>query len=247
MYQPVKDGIDQNALGVVYNETLPPSELSALVHCFWELKTQTSLPEDFRYHVLPDACVNILFDQLHPEITDITALQMEHKVLNLGKHFHFVGIQLLPGVWQGKPQDIKNDLVEVPYSGSLDLVEMNRKLNESSHFDNKHALMVKFIQVFIQQGLVEKNTIVMRILSNIDEIQSVADMAKFACLSTRQLQRQLKKSVWLSPHDFLKILRVQQTFNQDYLDYYVDQSHYIHSFRKITGYTPNTFTQKFDV
>jgi AraC-like DNA-binding protein len=75
----------------------------------------------------------------------------------------------------------------------------------------------------------------------------VADMAAIACLSARQLQRKLSENVGLSPHNFLKILRVQQTFSRDYLDYYADQSHFIHSFRKITGYTPIKFNKLFDV
>ena len=101
MYKPVKDGIPKDIRSVIYSEKAPPANLEVFVHCFWELKTQEPLPQDFHYHILPDACVNILFDQLNPEITAITALQLEHRTLNLKKDFHFVGIQLLPGVWKG--------------------------------------------------------------------------------------------------------------------------------------------------
>jgi AraC-like DNA-binding protein len=72
-------------------------------------------------------------------------------------------------------------------------------------------------------------------------------MAEVAGLSPRQLQRTLKQSTGLAPHDLLKILRIQQSFRQHYLDLYADQSHYIHSFRKITGYTPARYKDKFDV
>jgi YesN/AraC family two-component response regulator len=43
------------------------------------------------------------------------------------------------------------------------------------------------------------------------------------------------------------VLRMQQSFKQHYLDLYADQSHFIHSFRKITGYTPAKYVNKFDV
>ncbi len=64
MYNPVKDGIEKTVKSVIYAEEHPPMHLSELVHCFWELKTETDLPEDFCYHVIPDACVNILLNQL---------------------------------------------------------------------------------------------------------------------------------------------------------------------------------------
>jgi AraC-like DNA-binding protein len=89
--------------------------------------------------------------------------------------------------------------------------------------------------------------VVSRILENLNEIRTVADMAEAAHLSSRQLQRNLKETTGFSPHDFLKILRVQQSFRHDYLAYYADQAHYIHSFRRITGYTPSRYTKKFDV
>jgi AraC-like DNA-binding protein len=66
-------------------------------------------------------------------------------------------------------------------------------------------------------------------------------------LSPRQLQRNLKQSTGFSPHDLLKVLRIQQSFRQHYLNLYADQSHYIHSFRKVTGYTPAKYILKFDV
>ena len=247
MYRPVRDGIEKNMRSVLYLEEEPPIHLSEIVHCFWELRTQTPLSEDFRYHILPDACVNILFDQSDPKITAITALQVEHKVLNLGKSFHYIGVQLLPGVWQGDPKELESDLVDKPYSGSLSLVKMNRELVSNQDFSTKQDTLSRFIEEFIEQKLVTANVIVSRILKNIAEIHNVVDMAKAVKLSPRQLQRKLKQSVFLSPHDFLKVLRIQQTFRQNYLDYYADQSHFIHSFRKITGYTPIKYNKKFDV
>jgi len=68
-----------------------------------------------------------------------------------------------------------------------------------------------------------------------------------AGLSTRQLQRTLKQTTGFSPHDLLKVLRIQQSFKRHYLDLYADQSHYIHAFRTATGYTPARYLKKFGV
>jgi hypothetical protein len=64
MYNPIQDGIDKTVRSVRYSEAKPPGHLSGLVHCYWELKTESVLAEDFCLHAMPDACVNILFNQV---------------------------------------------------------------------------------------------------------------------------------------------------------------------------------------
>ncbi len=86
-----------------------------------------------------------------------------------------------------------------------------------------------------------------RIFQHLDEIGSVADMAQVTEMSARQLQRVLKTTTGFSPHDFLKVLRLQQSLNGSDTWSYADQSHFIHSFRRATGYTPGKYTKKFDV
>jgi AraC-like DNA-binding protein len=103
------------------------------------------------------------------------------------------------------------------------------------------------VQWCIDNELVVVNRVTEKILAHIDDIHTVADMANATAMSPRQLQRTLKETTGFSPHDLLKVLRMQQSFKQHYLDLYADQSHYIHSFRKITGYTPAKYTDKFDV
>jgi AraC-like DNA-binding protein len=246
MYTPVKDGIEKALKSVIYSETKPPDNLSGLVHCFWELKTEAPLHDDFLYHILPDACVNILFNQIDIKIAAITALHTTSKILNLGKTFHYVGIQLLPGVWRGNPEEIIKGLVDQPYADSLPLIQTNREL-ANVDYSTKHTILSKLIEQFMSKGFVQANPITATILTHIDDIQSVADMANITGISSRQLQRILKKTTGFSPHDFLKVLRIQHSFKQEYACHYTDQSHFIHSFRKITGYTPTKYSKKFDV
>lgn len=246
MYYPMKDGIDKNARLVSYLEESPAETLSDYVHCFWELKTLEPLEDDFIYHVLPDACVNILLDQVSIDIAAITALQTEHKKLNLGKEFHYVGVQLLPGVWKGNPLEIRSDLVDSAYDGELSLKQVNLELLDLE-FKSKQKKLTQFILDLVNSGFVVQNKLIATILSKLDDIRSVSDMSELSGLSSRQLQRKIKEDIGISPHDFLKILRIHQSFAQHYLDYYSDQSHFIHSFKKITGYTPNKFSKKFNV
>lgn len=246
MYDPIKDGMEKTARSVRYAVEKPPEHLSGLVHCFWEMKTESELADDFCLNAMPDACVNILFNQVDTHIAGVTALRTTHEVLNLGKSFHYVGIELLPGVWQGSPQEIADQFVGTHYAGALPLVATSREL-ELLDFPAKQKVMSELVQWFIDEKLVVRNPVTARILAKLDDIHTVAGMAAVACLSPRQLQRTLKQTTGFSPHDLLKVLRIQQSFKQHYLDLYADQSHYIHSFRKVTGYTPAKYIDKFDV
>ncbi len=245
-YSPVQDGIEKTAGPVRYTEAKPPGHLSGLVHCFWELKTENVLTDDFHLHALPDACVNILFNQVDTAIAGVTALRTTFEVLNLGKSFHYVGIQLLPGVWQGSPQEIVDHFVGTPYLGKLPLVQTSKELAKLD-FSAKQSALSALVQWFVDAQLVVVNRVTEKILAHIADVHTVADMATAAGLSPRQLQRTLKRSTGFSPHDLLKVLRLQQSFKHHYLDLYADQAHFIHAFRKITGYTPAKYAKKFGV
>jgi len=246
MYDPINDGIDKKTQLVSFQEVKPASNLSALVHNFWQLKTESKLDEDFCLHALPDACVNILFNQSDTKIAGITALRTTYEALNLGKEFHYVGIQLFPGVWQGNHNETSDSFVGTPYQGDLPLVHISNQLTQLD-FLAKQSILAELVSQLVEHKIVAVNPVTACILENLDTIHSVADMATMTQMSPRQLQRVLKKSTGFSPHDFLKVLRLQQSFKQHYLESYSDQSHFIHSFRKITGYTPTEYYRKFDV
>jgi transcriptional regulator GlxA family with amidase domain len=95
-------------------------------------------------------------------------------------------------------------------------------------FDAKQPVLAELVSELIERKLVAVNPVTASILENLDTIQTVTDMAAITQMSSRQLQRTLKKSTGFSPHDFLKVLRLQQSFKQHYLDAYTDQSHFIH-------------------
>ena len=245
MYDPVKDGMEKSVQSVRYIEAPAPSSLSALVHCFWELKTKSELTEDFTLHALPDACVNLLFDQQDIRVAGVTALQTTHTTLNLGRSFHYVGVQLYPGVWRDTDGTVDHYIGE-PYEGELPLLTTNQQLAPLG-FEAKAPVFVELVETLVETGLIEPNPMTAAILTNLDQINTVKDMAAVAALSPRQLQRKLKAETGFSPHDLLKVLRLQRSFREDYLQSFADQSHFTHSFRDLTGYTPGQFRKIFDV
>ncbi|MCW7468991.1 helix-turn-helix domain-containing protein [Leptospira kanakyensis] len=246
MYNPIKDGINKKYQSVTYNEQSPPDDLKEYVHSYWEIKTHVKLEDDFILHVIPDACINILFNLLDTSIAAITYRHTDYVALNLGKSFHYTGIQLYPGVWHGDFNEVIFGFVDSPYLGNLPLIETAKKI-KNSKFHDFNPIFSELVRFLISKESVRKNSITEKILSDLETIESVEDMAASVNLSARQLQRKLKETTGFSPHNFLKILRLQQSFRNHYLDLYVDQSHFIHNFKKITGYTPKEYFKNFDV
>ncbi|MFT4245304.1 MAG: AraC family transcriptional regulator [Micrococcaceae bacterium] len=107
--------------------------------------------------------------------------------------------------------------------------------------------MADLVHLLTNKKLVAKSQLLTSILQHLDHINTVTDMASITGISTRQLQRKLKEITGFTPHNLLKVLRLQQSFQKDYHLLYTDQSHFIRSFKAITGYTPKDYFDNFDV
>ena len=245
-YDPKGNGKDRQVRPVQFFEAKPPNHLRGIVHRYLELKTNGRLMDEYRFHALPDACTYIVFDQQDTTIAGVTRLRNRSEELNLGREFHYVNIRLLPGVWQFNQEQSNYGIVDTPYSGDLPLIKVNRKLS-TLDFAAMQPLLSELVEKLIDEKQLVVNTVTQKILENLDEIKSVSDMAVISNLSTRHLQRKLKQTTGFAPHDFLKILRLQKALNGDSTGNYADQSHFIHSFRNATGYTPARYARKYHV
>lgn len=231
---------------VCYEEARPPEKLSNMVHCFWQLKTETALPESFRYHVLPDACIDIIFDFSEPTLATVMTPGTSSVVLDLGSTFHFIGIRLLPGVWSIDLPEIIGGYKQYDEVGPRVVHELVDEL-QYKDFHEQQKILTTLVEQLHSGKFINPDTIIAKILLELNSMNNVEAMALKSGLSARQLQRRIKQSTGFTPHDFLKIMRLQQSFGPDYLDLYVDQSHFIHTFHKITGYTPLKYKKTFDV
>jgi AraC-like DNA-binding protein len=245
-YDPKGYGKDKNVTAVRFIETKPPHHLRGIVHRFLALKTDGVLAHDYKFHALPDACTYLVFDQNDPDQTGVTKLRSTSQELNLGRQFHYVNIRFLPGVWHHKQDDPIPSMITEPYTGDLPLIDVNQQLAGRT-FVQQHSILANLVDQLIAQKHVVPNVVTQKIFQNLSDINSVSEMAQTSDLSPRQLQRTLKQTTGFAPHDFLKVLRLQQSLKGDTAGNYADQSHFIHSFRKATGYTPARYARKFDV
>lgn len=245
-YAPSGHGKDRTVESVNFVELMPPEHLSGIVHRYVFLKSDGVLERDYRFHALPDACTYLVFDQSNPEITGITSLSYTSEEFNLGKEFNFVNIRFFPGVWTINKSHISHGQITEPYTDDLPFIEFGRKI-AGKDVESQCIVLSELVELLVRRRILVINTVLHRVLSNLDRINSVKDMASCVGVSSRHLQRLIQQSIGFSPHDLLKILRLQNALREGSADRYADQSHFINSFRKATGYTPGKYTKAFDV
>jgi AraC-like DNA-binding protein len=239
MYHPIQPGIPKALRDSVNYEEFPPTaSFEDVVYCFWRLNTKGRLEANFDYLVLPDGCVDVLFDL--GESPDFEgALVMTPSIraekLSLGKSFSYVGIRFWPGVWQDCAQDIVGNLREIDGLRGYSFRDVRKQLIASDDAVVKMVLE-NLVKALSQLKVVKNNPLTEILLDN--SASSVEYYIQTTNYSRRQLQRIIKDQLGYSPHDFIKILRFQEALQSKTFDKYADQSHFIRECKRITGLTP---------
>lgn len=239
MYRPLQVGIMSSQKSHVhYTETAPAQTLTQFVFYSWELvSTQTNAPV-FTYVVLPDACIDIIFDLTpakNAEHMFIMRSQKEAERIVLGSTFHYVGLRLLPG----SIREASHAVQQHPATQ-----ETWQHLLRAANAGERHKILMRYIETLYNAGLVTRNLIMQRILQETNAETKVHDLEIISGYSSRQLRRLFAKELGLSPRDFLKIIRFQASLGQG-PHWYTDQSHLIKEYRRITGITPKVFLDTF--
>lgn len=249
MYKPQQPSIPKSLKkNVLYIERTAEPSKQDLIFCYWELKTTKHLSTDFQYLILPDACVDIVFDVSPQHGFEGALIMTPHNAVttvNLGTSFSYIGIRLLPGAWLKTPQDIIGEMTYFKKLANTDLAKLQVNLSKAKSAADIDVFLDAFVQDCRDQNIIGKNALAQMILKNIDTITSVNDILDQTSYSRRHFQRIFKEEIGYSPHDFLKILRFQQAIAEKENHWYTDQSHYIKEFKRITGMTPGSYWKKF--
>jgi AraC-like DNA-binding protein len=90
-----------------------------------------------------------------------------------------------------------------------------------------------------------------RLFSIIDKssgVETIESISGIIGLSTRQIHRKLNDLIGVGAKDYSKIIRFKHALqNENALDGYFDQSHFIKDFKEFTGCNPSGFDLKKDV
>lgn len=242
MYAPIQIGLPRTFKdSVEYKEFMPSKISRSIVYCYWTLRSRHTLEKDFQYLVLPDGCIDIVFDASSiPGFKGalIMSSGVAATAINLGKSFDYVGIRMQPGAWLKSPVTSMGQTVEQRSLGGQDFEQLHQKLAGNAYRENTQALEDLAISLF-ERSIIGENALIQHLLRR--PITTVEDAVQVSGYSRRQVQRLIRERVGYNPHDFLRIIRFQRALTSMKADEYADQSHFIRDFKRITGMTPGEF------
>ncbi len=240
-----------------YIKVKPKKELEAFIHFYWELRgndLETQLER-----VFPDGCPGILLNLGNTCLTDNGSVAME-----FGKTY------VVGAMNSFKDSFINNDthllgvcLKPAAFSNFYSYASQNKLINETIEFEKSNSFNVNkiltdpynYFDHFFSERIKSKS---IQLQSVIDDIHhnrgqmSICELAKRNFTTTRQLERNFKKHIGLSPKEYSNIIRFQNALNiikranqnRSLLDIafecgYYDHSHLTNEIKRNTGFSPS--------
>jgi len=242
---------------MMYKKIKPNKELAPLIHFYWELKGYGV--EQQLERVFPDGCAGILINLGDKCLTDNGSFTMEFgktyvvgamhsfKDSFIDNTTHLVGICLKPATFSNfysyaSQDELTNNTVEFERSDSFDIDKLCD--NPFTYFDQFYCERIK-----------SKSNLLQPVINDIhaaNGLLSIDELSKRNCTTVRQLERNFKKLIGLSPKEYSNIIRFQNALkmirksrhDRSLLDIahecgYYDHSHLSNEVRRITGLSPS--------
>lgn len=255
-----------------YQTFQPHSDLGSLINCYWTLEVPEENNSE-RQRIIPDGCIEMAFI-LGDDIKRYTSKDefiLQPRAMVLGQTIEpfyieptgFVNtfaIRFYPyGFANFVTMPIK-DLAnkETPIEllfGAYTANELEQKIIHAT--DTKQR--IEIIENFLLEKLNDKITIDNIVKQTVEALlssngtESITTILKEDLSKRRQLERNFKKQIGISPKQLGKVIRLQTALkmllnkkkdnltNIAYESEYFDQAHFIKDFKEFTGINPKEF------
>lgn len=240
-----------------YIETKPCKELDSFIHSYWELKGDDSDNQWERN--FPDGCAGLVMNLGNTCLTDNGSVSMEFgktyvvgamnsfKDSFIDHKTHLLGVCFKPAAFTNfynyaSQNELLNNTVEFEKSNSFSIDKiLDNQFNYLNHFFfERRKKQNNFLQSVINDIHLTKGQI------------SIQELSKRNFTTVRQLERNFKKEIGLSPKEYSNIIRFQNALsiiknssnNQSFLDIafecgYHDHSHLANEIKRKTGLSPS--------
>jgi len=230
-----------------YQESNPSEGLRNVIAFYWELNTKEIA---LNYQVIPDGCVDIVFNCSSKEIF-ISPTLIKPVSFNLLKNEKWFGIRFYPGVlaaWlRVKLSSLQFETIALENINKHLEKELLKILSPTRFFEER----VKNANQYFTKKTFKVNSKILESLTSIYKSKGgllLKNNLNNNALSVgeRQLRRLFHQEVGISPKSFARIVRNQFTLyelinsqnSKTYYDFYFDQSHMIKEMKSLTGLTP---------
>lgn len=255
-----------------YQTFQPNANLEALVSCYWTLEVPTEIDAQ-KQRIIPDGTIEMAFI-LGDDIKRYTSgdkfiIQPRAMVLGQTTESFFIeptgyvntfAIRFYPygfANFVSVPiQNLANK--ETPIKllfGEKTANQLEQKIIEATNSRDR----IKIIENFLLNKLNEKTTVNNIVKTTIDTLlatngsASISTILKEDLSKRRQLERNFKKQIGVSPKQLGKVIRLQTALKMllnkktenltdiAYKSEYFDQAHFIKDFKEFTGINPKEF------
>lgn len=180
----------------------------------WNLKVSDSGSKNVKYKIIPDGCIDIIFERSEGAIFNpvISAPFLNITEISLPKNANYVGIRFKPGKFR-KYVDIDPSQI-------------------SEQFDEFQQSEYASIEDFFSSIKAEKNNPLSKFDNDLNKLVA-------SSLSQRQKRRIFKSTTGFTIREFRRIMRFQASLSKNCEDEYFDQSHKIKSYKSLVNMTPS--------
>lgn len=255
-----------------YRTFQPHPDLESLVSCYWTLEVPAENDSE-RQRIIPDGCIEMAFI-LGDDIKRYTSQDefiLQSRAMVLGQtiepffieptgYVNTFAIRFYPyGFANFVTTPIKNlankeTPIELLFGENI-AKELEQKIIHAT--DSKQR--IEIIENFLLEKLNDKTTIDNIVKQTVDALlssngtKSITTILKEDLSKRRQLERNFKKQIGVSPKQLGKVIRLQTALkmllnkktdnltNIAYESEYFDQSHFIKDFKEFTGINPKEF------
>ncbi|UZO79767.1 helix-turn-helix domain-containing protein [Aquimarina sp. ERC-38] len=255
-----------------YQTYEPNIDLKSLISCYWTLEVPKQ-PEPQKQRIVPDGCIEMAFilgDDIK-RYTSENEFILQPRAMVLGQTMEPFYIEPTGFVKtfaiRFYPYGIANFISE-PISNLANKETPINKLFEKETEDNLTQKIIQaentkqrigIIERFLIERINNKKTIDKIVKSTVDSLLSTNGSASINSIlkenlsKRRQLERNFKKQIGVSPKQLGKVIRLQTALKMlldpkskkltkiAYESEYFDQAHFVKDFKEFTGINPKDF------
>ena len=243
-----------------YREFPPEPLLAGLVECFWTSTVRTAARTPSFHRVLPDGCMDLLFDfsavsgwraSVIGTMTRPLTVRTTGPVDLLGVRFRPGGLSVFLTLDAAEVTDARMDLTDFWGESAR---ETWQRLGEATA-----ANRIWLLQEVLGKranGRIQSDPFVQHCVTRIEAARGglrIGDLEKSTGLSTRQLERKFARHLGISPKTFSRVIRFRgvaaaaahpappdwATLAGDFG--FADQPHLVREFKAFSGLTPAAY------
>ena len=252
-----------------YYTIQPPPELRPFVRFFWVFEHEVTPGTTYIYRGMADACAEMIFhykgvftdlddDMGSQSLSILQAPSKQHRRYTTNDSFGIFGAYLYPfaisQLFGISPSGMSDQVAVKDIPGGAQGRDLEEQIMTAASTVQRVEILSSFLEKKLVAGKLKDQAIhqAIRYMIHSPEQKTVEVLAQQFNLSARQFERKIKEHAGFSPKLFSRIIRFQSALKQygntqkQLTDIahqcgYYDQSHFIHDFRKFSGYHPKQY------